>query len=63
MSVEHLIAAALLVPAAGAALIAAAGRWPNLRETATLATALALCTVILALLPHVLDGERPAGSG
>ncbi len=59
MSVEHLIAAALLIPAAGAALIAAAGRWPNLREAATLATALALCAVILALLPGVLDGERP----
>ena len=59
MSDEHLIAAALLVPAVGAGLIACAGRWPNLREAATLTTSLALCAVILALLPGVLDGQSP----
>jgi len=55
-----LIAAALLVPAVGAALIAAAGRWPNLREAATLGTAALLFAVVLALLPRVLAGEAPA---
>jgi multicomponent Na+:H+ antiporter subunit D len=59
MSDAHLIAAALLVPAVGAGLIACAGRWPNLREAATLTTSLALCAVILALLPGVLDGQSP----
>lgn len=59
MSGTQLIAAALLVPTAGAALISVAGRWPNLREGVTLATSLALFAVILALLPGVLDGERP----
>ena len=59
MSGTQLIAAALLVPTAGAALISVAGRWPNVREAVTLATSLALFAVILALLPGVLDGERP----
>jgi multicomponent Na+:H+ antiporter subunit D len=59
MSGAQLIALALLVPAAGAALVALAGRWPNLREAATLATAGTLFAVVLGLLPGVLAGERP----
>lgn len=59
MSGEFLIAAALLVPATGAALIAASRRWPNLREALTLATSVALFAVVLALLSLVLEGERP----
>jgi multicomponent Na+:H+ antiporter subunit D len=59
MSGAGLIAAALIVPAAGAVLIGAAGRWPNLREAATLAASTALFATVLALLPAVLDGERP----
>ena len=59
MSGAQLIAAALLVPAAGAAGIALAGRWPNLRESVTLATAAALLACVLGLLPAVLAGERP----
>ena len=39
---EHAIAWALAVPAGGAALIALAGRMPNLREAITLVTAVAL---------------------
>ena len=53
-------AVALAVPALGAVLIALAGRWPNLRETVTLATAALLFAVVLTLLPQVLAGERPA---
>lgn len=59
MSGEHLIAAALLVPAAGAVLIAGAGRWPNVREAVTIATSAVLFAAVLALLPGVLDGARP----
>jgi multicomponent Na+:H+ antiporter subunit D len=55
----QLIAAALLVPAVGGVLIALAGRWPNLREAATLGTAALLFTVVLGLLPEVLAGGRP----
>jgi multicomponent Na+:H+ antiporter subunit D len=50
---------ALAVPAAGAVLIALAGRWPNLREAITLATGGALLAVVLTLLPGVLAGDRP----
>ncbi|TAK46466.1 MAG: monovalent cation/H+ antiporter subunit D family protein [Betaproteobacteria bacterium] len=59
MNGAQLIAAALLVPAAGAAGIALAGRRPNLRESATLATAATLLVCVLGLLPLVLAGERP----
>ena len=57
---EQAILAALVVPLAGAALIALAGRLPNLRETATLATAALLLACVLSLLPVVLGGARPA---
>jgi multicomponent Na+:H+ antiporter subunit D len=53
-------AVALAVPAAGAVLIALAGRWPNLRETITLATAGLLFAAVYGLLPQVLAGGRPA---
>jgi len=55
----QLIAACLLVPAAGAALIALAGRWPNLRETVTLGTAALLFAGVLGLLPTVQAGGIP----
>jgi multicomponent Na+:H+ antiporter subunit D len=55
----QLIAAALLVPAAGGVGIALAGRWPSLRETVTLVTAAALLACVLGLLPMVLAGGRP----
>lgn len=59
MSGAQLIAAALLVPVAGGIGIALAGRWPNLREAVTLATAAALLACVLGLLPMVLAGGRP----
>jgi len=59
VSAAGLIAASLLVPAAGAAGIALAGRWPNLRESVTLVTAVTLLGCVLGLLPSVLDGGRP----
>jgi multicomponent Na+:H+ antiporter subunit D len=58
MSGAELITAALLVPVVGAALIAACGGRPNVREVVTLATSVALFAIVLALLPRVLDGAR-----
>jgi len=57
---EPAILAALLVPLAGATSIALAGRQPNLRESITLLTALALLGCVLSLLPSVSDGARPS---
>jgi multicomponent Na+:H+ antiporter subunit D len=57
---EQAIVAALLVPSAGAVLISLAGRAPNLRETVTMLTALALLACVVSLLPGVSGGERPA---
>jgi multicomponent Na+:H+ antiporter subunit D len=53
------IAAALAIPTAGAALVWASGRRPNLREAMTLLAAAALFASVLSLLPGVLAGERP----
>ena len=47
------------LPLAGAALVVALGRWPNVREAASLATAGWLFLEILGLLPAVEAGERP----
>ncbi|MDP1900382.1 MAG: monovalent cation/H+ antiporter subunit D family protein [Rubrivivax sp.] len=60
LSAEQAILAALAVPLCGAALIALAGRAPNLREAITLITALALLGCVLWLLPAVSGGARPA---
>ncbi len=57
---EQAIALALAVPAGGAILISLAGRSPNLRETITLLTAVALLGCVLGLLPVVTAGARPA---
>ena len=59
MSPAQLIVASLALPVAGAAGIALAGRWPNLREGVTLATAVALFACVLGLLPGVLEGALP----
>jgi len=59
MDASQAIALSLLVPASGALLIACAGRWPNLREGITGATALALFGCVLTLLPAVAGGARP----
>ena len=56
---EHAIMLALVVPVGGAALIALAGRAPNLRETITLLTSAALLACVATLLPAVSSGARP----
>ncbi len=57
---EHAIALALAIPAIGAALISMAGRAPNLRESITLLTAVALLGCVVTLLPLVSGGARPS---
>ncbi len=47
------------LPLLGALVILLTGSRPNLREASTLVTASSLFIVVLSLLPHVLQGERP----
>ncbi len=54
------ILVALGLPLVGALGIALTGRWRNVREAVTLATAAGLFAVVLLLLPSVLAGARPA---
>ncbi len=60
MNAGLLVILALAIPTAGAALIPLAHRFPNLRETITLVTAVALLFVVMALLGDVLGGGHPA---
>ena len=53
------IALSLLIPLAGAILIPLAGRWPNIRETITLTTAVCLAVVVWSLIPLLQAGGRP----
>lgn len=59
MSAELSLLVAVLLPVAGAGAVLALGRWPNLREGATLTTGAALFAVVASLLEPVLAGERP----
>ncbi|NVK18196.1 MAG: monovalent cation/H+ antiporter subunit D family protein [Methylocystaceae bacterium] len=59
MSLELSIILAMAIPAIGAILIALTGKIPNLRETVTLFTAVALFLNVLNLLGPVLDGQTP----
>ncbi len=56
---EWQILLAVFLPLAGAVCIAMAGRHPNLRETVTLSTAIALMATVWTLLPQLLAGHRP----
>ena len=60
MSGAGLIAITLLAPAATAVMVTLFHRRPNPREGATLIGAVILFAAVLALLTHVLAGERPA---
>lgn len=50
------LAPILYTPLIGAVLIALTGRWPNLRETVTLVTAVILFVCVCLLVPDLLDG-------
>ncbi|HEY5596331.1 MAG TPA: proton-conducting transporter membrane subunit [Candidatus Bipolaricaulota bacterium] len=54
------LAAAILLPSGGALAIALLDRRPNLREAVTLITGALLVWSVVALLPSVAAGERPA---
>jgi multicomponent Na+:H+ antiporter subunit D len=54
-----LLALSLALPALATLAIAWLGRWPNLREAATLVGAVLLFAVVMTLLAHVLQGARP----
>ncbi|MDU0353009.1 monovalent cation/H+ antiporter subunit D family protein [Paraglaciecola aquimarina] len=61
MTPETAILVAIGLPIIGALVIALAGRiGPNIRETATAITAIALIFVVWGLLPTIMDGGRPA---
>jgi multicomponent Na+:H+ antiporter subunit D len=60
MTADQWILAAVLVPIAGAVLIALLSRAPNLREGVTLITSVVLLLCVVSLLLDVLDGARPA---
>jgi len=55
-----LIPLSIGTPLVGAALILLTGRFPNLRETVTLATSVVLFTLILSMAASVMSGDRPA---
>ena len=54
------LALTLLIPALGGIGVAAAGRYPNIRETVTLLAAVLLFIVVLGLLRDVSSGVRPS---
>lgn len=56
MSVGVLALVAVLLPVAGALAVLALGRWPNVRETATLVTATALFLVVYSMVGPVREG-------
>lgn len=57
MTLEWNVLLAVAVPLLGTTGVLALGRWPNLRETATMLTALATFALVAALLPAVLAGQ------
>lgn len=59
MSPETAILLALILPVIGSLLICLTGSRPNLRETVTLVTAVALFCLVLIVLSSVIAGERP----
>ncbi len=56
---EMILAAAVLLPLAGALLIAVTGRNSNLREAVTLTTAAGLIVVVIVIVAEVIGGGRP----
>jgi len=57
-----MVATALFTPLVGTGLIAFLGRWPNLREAASLLTAVFLAGVVFNIFPQVTSGDSPTFS-
>ena len=53
---SQLIALSIVVPFIGALLVIATGRFPNLRETVTLLTAVILFSIVLAITDYTFNG-------
>ncbi|MBX3705796.1 MAG: monovalent cation/H+ antiporter subunit D family protein [Pseudomonadales bacterium] len=53
------VATAVWIPLAGALLIALTGRWPNVRETITILTAITLAAFVYSVGVEVTAGGRP----
>jgi multicomponent Na+:H+ antiporter subunit D len=49
---------AVLMPLSGAVLIAASGRWPNLREAWTLLASIGTIGIVVTMLPATLDDRQ-----
>ena len=60
MNSTVLVSLALLLPLAGAAAVVMLGRWPNARETASIATGTLLFGTVCLLVPVVASGNRPS---
>lgn len=72
MSAEQLLQLSMAIPALGALLLGLCGRWPNLRETVTIATSVALFGVVCVIYSRFDSGQAlacdlvqvlPAGAG
>jgi multicomponent Na+:H+ antiporter subunit D len=59
VSAQALIGLSLLLPLLGALGIALLGRWPNVRDTFMVGSAVAVFACVLGLLPAVQAGGRP----
>jgi multicomponent Na+:H+ antiporter subunit D len=57
---ESILLGALVLPAAGAVLTVICRQRPNLRDTVVVATSVALCLLVVGLVPAVTGGARPA---
>lgn len=60
MNNADLILLAIAIPALTPFLLAAAGKWPNLRDTVSVIASIATFAAVLPLLLAVIDGARPA---
>ena len=62
MTPESAVLLSVVLPLLGAIGVVAAGRWPNLRETVTLATAVGTAAIVgqLALLVYDAPGSVPS---
>ena len=59
MSHSLTIAVALLLPALGALVVALCGRWPNVRDAATLVVSTLTFLCVCTLVPAVQSGIQP----
>ena len=57
MSAGELAGIASIIPLFGGALVVLTGRWPNVRETCSLASAVALLCLVITITCRVLGGE------